>query len=425
MNGTGRRQAPFGNCCDRSRGKGCGKNRPGPRFPAESFAPLFLMVFFILTPGRVRAQETGDYLRETGGEPHFIQRFSWEPEEYASRYEVRIERQESGGNWTRILTELTGGDFIELSLPPGSYRCLVQAHDLMENPAGNPDWIYFEVLPALRPRLESLAPDRIRLDKLGILSGKAALTLTVKGRNLVEGTEFRLVTETGEEILPLQYRPSGNGAVLVFAGEQLAPGNYNLRAVNPGGFSDSLGTLKISPSKKPIVFSVSVGYGPLIPLYGKLNELLEAPAYPAGAYGRIALLPIQTDFADMGVEGAFHWTYIASLYNGGTQVYDVSSHFLGFEAYGLLQKSLNRSMALNFRLGGGLSLILDFEKQALGTGVGKVNALAPTIGGGLSFQWRFVKFFFAELGVEYTHFFSVDNPSPGYLRPVLGIGFSK
>jgi hypothetical protein len=192
--------------------------------------------------------------------------------------------------------------------------------------------------------------------------------------------------------------------------------------VNPGGLSDSLGTLGIYLPGKPAIFFVSTGYGPLIPLYGRLHELLEAPFFPAGAYGRIGFLPLRPGFADVGLEAAFHWTYIASRYEHKIQDYDVSSHFLGFTAYGLLRRPLNRNMALAFRLGGGIVSVLGFKKQT--PEAGEVDALIPAAGGGLFFQWSFFKSLFAELGVEYTHFFSVDNPSPGYLRPVLGIGFS-
>jgi hypothetical protein len=98
---------------------------------------------------------------------------------------------------------------------------------------------------------------------------------------------------------------------------------------------------------------------------------------------------------------------------------------LGLEAYGLLRKSLTRSMSLNLRLGGGLFSILGFEKEAAEYRAEQVNALVPAAGGGLSLRWLFLRPFFAEMGVEYAHFFSVDDPSPGYLRPFAGMGLSK
>jgi hypothetical protein len=417
-----------------------------PGFSSKRLGFL-LTAFLVLPPAQSRAQERGPgyYIEETGEGPRFVQRLSWEPEEYASRYEVRVEKRDPAGNWAETLTEFTAGDFIEFSLPPGSYRYRVRAFDLLEKPSGNPGWINFEVFPALRPELRRFTPDRVYLNALAPGGGTEVLTLAVRGRNLAEAAEFRLAPvypagprrggespvpappEEGKPVLPLRSLPgaSGERAVLVFAGEGLSPGNYELRVVNPGGLSDSLGTLRVYASKKTLRLFVSPGYGPLVPLYGRLNELLETPVHPAGAYGRIALLPVETNFAEMGLEAAFYWTYISSPYKGEARVYDVSSHILGLMAYGLLRKPLNRSLALTFRLGGGLSSILDFEKQSPETSAEKVNALVPAAGGGLSLQWSFAKFFFAELGAEYTHFFSVDHPSPGYLRPVLGIGFFR
>jgi hypothetical protein len=400
---------------------------PGPRRRPEKPAALLLAAFLALLPGRGGAQEreAGYYVEETGGGPRFVQRFSWEPEEYASRYEVRVERREDTGNWTRVLAEFTADNFIELSLSPGSYRYVVQAHDLMERPSGNPEWIYVEVLPALQPVLKSFSPDRLSLDELDRPEGRAALTLTVRGRNLAAAM-FRLVPGEGEALLPLRVLPeaSGERVVLTFGGERLFPGNYELRMVNPGGLSAS-GTLRVSPPKKTMALSVSAGYEPLIPLYGGLHELLTAPAFPIGAGGRVSFLPVQTKFIDIGMETALHWTYVSSRYDGGTLVYDVTSHFLGLEAYGLFQKNLTRRLSLNLRLGGGLFAILGFEKETAAYHAGQVNVLVPAAGGGLSLRRRFFKFLFAELGAEYTHFFSVDDPPPGYVRPFLGIGYSR
>jgi hypothetical protein len=383
---------------------------------------LFLLAaLFIFPAGRLSAQEPGYYIQETEAGPRLVQRLSWEPEEYASYYEVRIEKRDSGGNWSRSLAEITGENFIEVSLSPGSYRYQVQAYDLMERPAGNPPWIPAEVISAFQPELENFVPDQVFLDNL---FGKSApVTLTVKGRNLTEGAEFRLVPAIGKALLPTQYISENTEAVLVFSG--VPPGNYELLVVNPGGLSDSLGTLRIYPPKKTIPLSASLGYAPLIPLYGRLHKLLDAPSFPAGGYGGFSLLPIQTQFVDMGFEAAIMWTYIFSRYDGGMVIYDVNSHSLGLEIYYVFEKALSGNLVLDLRLGAGIFSVLGFEKRTASGGAGQLNALVPVAGGGLSLRWFFFKPFFAEMGMEYTHFFSVDNPSPGYLRPTLGIGFSR
>jgi hypothetical protein len=348
-----------------------------------------------------------------------------------------MERRDPAGNWVRLFEEFTEDNFIGFSLAPGFYRYRVRAYDLVEEPAGSSEWVHFEVLPALRPELEGFSPERVSLDELARPEeGGAILTLTVRGRNLTEAAEFRLVpvcppgdpAPAGEgDIFPLR-RGSGEEMVLVFDGHRLSPGDYELHVTNPGGLSASLGTLRILPPEKTdraMRFSVSGGYGPLVPLYGEIHELLDAPAFPAGAYGRFAVLPLRTNFGRLGLETAVRWTRVSSRYRGGALVYDVSSHYLGLEVRGLFQKDLTRRLSLNLGLGGGLFSILGFEKRTANYRAKEVNSLVPAAGGGLSLRWFFLESFFAETGMEYIHFFSVDNPSPGYLSPFAGIGFSK
>jgi hypothetical protein len=52
-----------------------------------------------------------------------------------------------------------------------------------------------------------------------------------------------------------------------------------------------------------------------------------------------------------------------------------------------------------------------------------LRTLMPSLGAGASFMWFVKKPFFLEIGAEYMHFFSVDNPSLGYIRPILGGGW--
>jgi hypothetical protein len=398
--------------------------------PQVFAALLFFAAFLVFPPGQALAQEreAGFYLEETGGGFRFIQRLSWEPEEYAAFYEVVVQKREDSGNWITSFSDLTENDFIELSLPPGAYRYQVRAYDLMERPAGDPKWVSFEVLPALRPVLERFSPGRFSLG--GVSGGETALILTVSGRDLAETAEFRLIRKSpagSPDILPQERRGSaaGTGTVLVFGREHLSPGIYELAVVNPGGLSDSLGTLRIYQDDAPR-FAVSAGYGPLIPLYGGLHELLDASFFPAGAYGQFSFLPIQTGSIGLGLETGIYWTYLSSpYYNSAAQKnYDVSGHYIGIELYGLFQKTLNRRMTAKLRLGGGIFSIAGFEKKAPGIQAGQVNALIPAAAAGFSLRLFFLKSFFADLGVEYTHFFSAADSPPGYLRPFGGIGFS-
>jgi hypothetical protein len=396
---------------------------------SKAFGVLLLFMalpVFLAQRAVAQEKEAGFYMEKTGEGFRFVQRFSWEPEEYASFYEVVIQRRESAGNWAASFSDFTENNFIELSLPPGFYRYRVRAYDLMENPAGDPEWRSFEILPALQPVLESFSPDRFLLEAPG---ERVLLTLTVRGRNLAEAAEFRLLRESpagSQEFLLPERRgdASGKETVLVFDPGQLSPGSYEVYVVNPGGLSDSLGTLRIYlPGTMPR-FAAAAGYAALVPLYGGLAELLDASFFPAGAYGRFSFLPLQTGSTGLGLETDIHWTRLSSAYTNGLQDYDVSGHYLGIEAYGFVQRTLSRRVSAKFRLGGGLFSILGFEKKAPGHQAGQINALVPVAGGGLSLRLFFSESLFADLGAEYTHFFSADDSPPGYLRLFAGAGFS-
>jgi hypothetical protein len=84
----------------------------------------------------------------------------------------------------------------------------------------------------------------------------------------------------------------------------------------------------------------------------------------------------------------------------------------------------NRTMAFNFRLGAGLIVIRNFYFD-YGNGHGvSLSSSYMTLDGGLSFQWRIGGHFFIEAGADFTHILSPgDTAQPGYLQPVLSLGW--
>jgi hypothetical protein len=115
------------------------------------FASLLALLPYCLA-SQENSGETASYLVDySSGTPRFIQRLSWYPEEYASFYELRIEKASSSGTYTEVLRTSTAESHIDMSLPPGLYRYRVQAYDLFEKPAGDPPWIPLEILPAPLP----------------------------------------------------------------------------------------------------------------------------------------------------------------------------------------------------------------------------------------------------------------------------------
>jgi hypothetical protein len=372
---------------------------------------LMLLLFFPLC---LFAQETEKsyFIDDSSGTIRFIQRLSWYPEDYTSRYEVRIESLSSNGSYREVLRRSTQAEYLEISLPPGLYRYRVQSYDLLEKPVGNPPWISLEVLPALKPELFSLEPDTI--------SGRSA-SFTIRGRNLVENGQVILRNrESGrEEKGSLRPAPDGTSAEVVFSSHP-ATGSYDVIVENPGGLSGSTGPLTVLSNR---VFNLSVGYSPLYPFSGRVNEMLESSFYPLGFSARLNTVPFEWKGFGLGLEAAAGWAYLSSPYSSGGLDYDVTGHFADLRLHFLAQKWLaDNRFALSLHVGGGLAAMLHFQKQISGLDTEAVNVLYPAGSAGLSLLWPFGEKYFALLGLEYLYLFSKDQSNPTFILPFIGLG---
>jgi hypothetical protein len=416
---------PFGRARDCS-GNPAGLANASPRnwsgkpgfFAEQKKAPfpilhIVVLVFLFLTGGLLFGQE-GDYRIEDDG--RFVQTLRWRGQENALYYEVEVEKRE-GEAWVRAAGGETDAAFFELALGPGVYRYRVRVYDFLRRAAGTAEWTQFEVYLAKDPEIARFSPEAFYLDE------DVNWNLDLGGRNLTGGAEIYLESREpgGGVIRPqgVRLEESESGARLVFSYGQLEVGEYTIRAVNPGGLEASLGTFRIA-FRKPVDINVSAGYRPLVPLYGKTNELFGTDFYSLGAYGRLNLVPFKRRWGYMGLELEPAWNYLSATGDS----YKVQAQMTGAAAYGLYQYWFeNRIMAWSVRMGGGLYSVLDYH-FTYGKGKSEsMNVLLPAIAGGVSFQWFIAKPFFMEAGADFTHMFAVESPEPGYLRPFVGGGW--
>jgi hypothetical protein len=168
---------------------------------------------------------------------------------------------------------------------------------------------------------------------------------------------------------------------------------------------------------------LSLGYSPLIPIYGELHQLLDTRVFPAGGTARFSYVPFKLkENITLGLEAALSWNYLHSQY----QYSDVYSRFSGLTASALLQLHLdNPSWIVNFRAGGGLYGLLNLYTETFGIKADPINILYPELNAGVGVQWFFRPPFFLEAGLDYFHIFSVDRPAPGYIKPEIGIGLQQ
>jgi hypothetical protein len=372
---------------------------------------FLLTALFCLSGATLWAQEAEYRIEEDG---RFVQLLMWEEEENILYYEIEIEKQ-AGELWEGALTGKAEASLLEVSLPPGNYRYRVRPYDLLERPGPASDWIQFEILPAKQPELLRFSPEAFYLDE------DLAWVLDLFGRNLVNGIEVVLQGPQGSLLKPDTVRagPGENEARLTFSYGHLDMGNYTIHAVNPGGLRSELQTFRIT-FRKPVDINVSAGYRPLVSLYGYINELFETVFFPAGAYSRLSIIPFKRRWAYMGLELEPSWNYFMV----SRENFTVQAQMPGAAVYGLYQRRLsNRVMVFDFRIGGGIYSVLDYHFTFDRGKTEPAVILIPAIAAGASFRWFIKNPFFVELGLDFTHFFTADDPSPGYLRPFAGAGW--
>ncbi|MDR0878530.1 MAG: hypothetical protein LBN21_10795 [Treponema sp.] len=377
-----------------------------------------LLALGVTAAAQEQNREWFSYVQQAEGEAAIIQHLSWDPEAYARRYEITV-AQDQNGIYAEIFRESTEAAFIEVSLGPGKYRYRIQVYDLLNHPRGNPAWEYFEVMSALQPEIQSASPEAF------FPEDNAEWTVTLTGSNFAEGAEIFLRERDGKtlDIIPrsVTTEDGGESLILTFDAEQLSAGDYDVYIKNPGGLAASAKNIKVASPGKHIDTLIAAGYGPIIPLYGKFfTGVFNKPVDLLGFYARIGAVPVKQRWGNFGAETELFWNY---LDNSGDE-YSASSHVAGGHINLLYQYwPTDRVIALNVRLGAGITAILDYHYH---DGYGDMSAFYSyyiSAGAGASIQWFIRRPFFLEFGMEFNHFFTTkDATQPGFIRPVLGGG---
>jgi hypothetical protein len=158
----------------------------------------------------------------------------------------------------------------------------------------------------------------------------------------------------------------------------------------------------------------------MVSLYGHINELFETGFFPAGAYARLGITPFKKSWGNVGFELEPSWNYFSIT----REDYEMRFQMPGGMLNVVYQHWFsNRIMSLNFRIGGGIYSVLDYHFIFTHRETEPITVLIPAAAAGVSFQWFIRKPFFVEAGVDFTHFFTVDDPPPAYLRPFAGAGW--
>jgi hypothetical protein len=249
-------------------------------------------------------------------------------------------------------------------------------------------------------------------------------TLTLEGVNLMENADVYLIAkeEGAGRIMPesVQYSEGEHTITLVFKTAGLGLGLYDIVVTNPGKLQTVYEGFAVK-FQRAVDINVSLGYAPLIPLYGYIFDSFSSPLYPASFYARVNVVPLKRLWGFVGAE----FTPYLSLVETKGDTYTVHGTMMSFVFDALYQHWFrNRTMALNARLGGGFAVISGvYYDHDDGSSSAPVGTILPFLNTGLSFEWIFGWNLFAEAGLEYTQHISSRSPAPGVLKFTMGLGW--
>jgi hypothetical protein len=383
---------------------------------------LFLLCVLLLgfslyaqeSPLASTGEVSSDYRLDPDG--RIRQRIAW-TRANAYFYEIEIEKITSGAVWELELKERTEQTFLEVSLPPGMYRYRILNYNVLGRVGATSEWMGIRVFAAKQPSAETFSPAVYFMD-----SQEGEFTLTVTGYDLAEEALIHIVAKkNGTPVQPSSIRYSADETTIqaVFPAAGLALGAYDIVITNPGGMTAALEGFYTGFTRRTDI-NVSLGYGPVLPVYGYFFDTYSAALYPLGVYARVGVVPLKQLWGWIGFEVSPYYTGLKTE----TSAYTLSGTMFGASVSAIYQKWMrNYTMALNFRLGAGAGRITNIEfTHKDGSRSDNTSDGIFTIHAGVSVQWFVWENLFIEGGAEYVHLLSSPNPPSALIRALISAG---
>jgi len=356
--------------------------------------------------------EAGYFIDFSGDVPRIIQRFVWEKEEYASRYEITI--QSYNGFYTDFIIENTEKTFFEVSLHPGLYRYSVVSFDLLDTRAEASPWKQFEIIGTYVPQVRKFLPEAFYLDR------DNERILHISGININKDSNIYLSNDLNQLIPVSVTVVNEEKAVLVFDDKLLVPGAYDIYILNPSGIGTKTGTFNIGYSK-PLDYFIRAAYTPVIPIYGENWELFGADLFLVGFSLGIEFISSKRNTFNGGLElcaSAFFLNPSVSLkanyadYMDGLEGAGDGAFFCDFDLNFAFQKRLFiNEIYFTLRSGVGVAFFSGF-------GAIEDNGFALKLNVNFSTMFKIYKILHIDIGADYSHYMS--NEPFGLIKPRIG-----
>jgi hypothetical protein len=265
------------------------------------YAAVFLFSGLLYAQESSSASQPGYYLDKSTGKPVFKQRLAWDKEEYALYYEVEIQIF-SGRQYSAYYSETTENTFIETSLSPGRYRYSVTPYDLLRRRGDSSDWEEFTINTAYQPEIVKIVPSYFYMDQ------SKERVLLISGNNIFDDSVIYL-RNGARDLIPINKTITNNSSArLTFDDDTLVPGTYEIYIKNPGGLETLYGGFFVGYQKRSETF-LKIGWNPVIPVGGELNEIFRSYIYTSGWTFRLEGLSSERSSFKAGME------FAVSIYN--------------------------------------------------------------------------------------------------------------
>jgi len=418
---------------------------------SKTFVIFFILTACILPVLYAQDENSVDYYVER----RFIQRLSWNGNEYVSRYEIVIEKNERG-LFQQVYQDFSTELSVEVSLPPGLYRYRVIPYDFIGRRGRIPEWIDFEIFAAVYPKLIFSVPELyLTGDEKPVFVKEYVLFLY--GEDISPHSDIFIRRENGSIIKPVNVNVAGNRteARLVFPDYNSIPRNFDVVVRNPGDLEGSIKTrsyissppdkaearrifdeLEIMPESLKIFFGIiviaepeeeEIEKEPPVPKFRTINWFIGITYAPLfSTYENLIFLPEAT-MSVISAEAKFGFVHTPKDKFLGIGMDTVISFFMfdsvsqiravTMDANFIVQKlTFNEKMGFRIRLGIGID-ILSGDEDVLNV----INFFPFHVNFGGTFVWFAAKHFYMETGVNMVCFIQGKETS-GAVRPFFGFG---
>jgi len=363
--------------------------------------------------------ETGKhyFIREDEEGTVLYQRLSWQAVGDILGYEFELEQKNKTDEWVPQDKQTVKDNFIDLSLPPGSYRFRVSVINLLEQTEAVSDYQNFNVLVAYQPEVNKLSPHLIYFDD--IFDNR----LITEGKNFLSGTVFTLEKPLSAPLVltPVEIDKNGKRVVFELNINRLDSGEYVFCARDKSGLYDNNQVLELR-FQKPVDIHLSAGYA-FTGFTGKnvFNEYYERNFAVPGGVLRFTMLPIKRTYGYFG----FNLSCSAFLLDQKFKYYTISGYTLmpqiqAAYVYPIIKHRLN----LDIHAGTGAVFLMNSRFN-----FPDANFKSPaswywgmSVNGGTALQVYVWKKLYLELNID--HIVAFKKGFPAYMcQPQLSVGW--